>query len=25
LPYDFQNFEAANDLVKWLTEQIPAK
>jgi len=25
LPYDFQNFEAANDLVKWLTEQIPSK
>jgi unsaturated rhamnogalacturonyl hydrolase len=25
LPYDFQNFEAANDLVKWLTQQIPGK
>ncbi len=25
LPYDFQNFEAANDLVKWLIEQIPTK
>jgi unsaturated rhamnogalacturonyl hydrolase len=25
LPYDFQNFEAANDFVKWLVEQIPAK
>jgi len=25
LPYDFQNFEAANDLVKWLTTQLPAK
>jgi len=25
LPYDFQNFEAANDLVKWLSEQLPQK
>jgi len=25
LPYDFQNFEAANDFVKWLAQQIPAK
>jgi unsaturated rhamnogalacturonyl hydrolase len=25
LPYDFQNFEAANDLVKWLSEQSPRK
>ncbi|WP_461451570.1 glycoside hydrolase family 88 protein [Mucilaginibacter sp.] len=25
LPYDFQNFEAANDLVNWLSEQLPAK
>ena len=25
LPYDFQNFEAANDMVKWAIEQIPKK
>jgi unsaturated rhamnogalacturonyl hydrolase len=25
LPYDFQNFEAANDFVNWLIGQIPAK
>jgi unsaturated rhamnogalacturonyl hydrolase len=25
LPPDYDNFKAANDLVKWITEQIPAK
>jgi len=25
LPYDFQNYKAANDLVKWLSKQLPAK
>lgn len=25
LPYDFQNFEAANDFVKWIVEQTPRK
>ncbi|HVS94496.1 MAG TPA: glycoside hydrolase family 88 protein [Mucilaginibacter sp.] len=25
LPADFQNFEAANDFVKWLVQQIPSK
>ncbi|MGZ3755773.1 MAG: glycoside hydrolase family 88 protein [Mucilaginibacter sp.] len=25
LPYGYQNFEAANDFVKWLVEQVPGK
>jgi unsaturated rhamnogalacturonyl hydrolase len=25
LPYGYQNFEAANDFVKWLIEQVPGR